>query len=501
MTRHFMLLCCLILLGQFAQAQLFYSTGNGSNGAYTASSNTTLAGGNYNFTDFTIDPGVTVTVTGSAPLIIRCTGNATINGVLQANGGNGGDGVTYSSAGLGGQAVAGGYNGGAGTFSAGSGPITAFDGDGPGGVGNHGMGWSGGGGGGYASNGGTAGPNGGTGGPSNGTIQVTNLPGGSGGGGGSGGYNCGAGGGGAGGGMIAINAGGSISIGAGGSIQTNGGNGGSDGTGNCGGGAGGSGGTIWLAAPSFAHLGTLSSMGGVGGSSMVSGSPYYGTGAAGSEGRIRVDYDGPLVVTGTNLPAIGFHTNIGSIPLPVSIQEFTGYMTGETNSLTWTSSTEINNDYYLLQHSTDGQHFTTIAKVDSRAVSGNSETTLSYQSVHNNPAAGHNYYRLSQVDIDGQMSEYAQVIDVMRDGKGNEMTVYPNPVRDELNWSLYMSQSSVLSIKLMDMSGRMVRNESIEAGKGLFIHSINMTEYPSGVYTLQVSDVKGLNVVKQIRKL
>src|SRR3989338_7822771 len=99
-------------------AQPCFSSGDGTDGGYIASSNTTLAGGTYNFSSFTIDPGVTVTVTGSAPLIVYCTGAATINGILTASGGNGADGVTYTNGGRGGIGVAGGGNGGNGSFSA-----------------------------------------------------------------------------------------------------------------------------------------------------------------------------------------------------------------------------------------------------------------------------------------------------------------------------------------------------------------------------------------------
>lgn len=285
------------------------SSGTGANGAYNATSNTTLTGGTYNYTTFNIDAGVTVTVTGTQPLVIYCTGAATINGSLLANGQNGTDGITFASAGTGGMGVAGGGNGGNGSYSSSLGPIPGTDGSGPGGVGNAGGAWSGGGGAGYATAGAsTSNTSGGFGGPAYGTPQISGTDAGSGGGGGSGGYECGAGGGGGGGGYITIQAL-SINIGATGVISVNGGNGGSDGTGNCGGGGGGSGGSIWLAAPSMTHNGVLTATGGAGGASMVNYSPYYGGGVAGANGRIRLDYSNSLAGTGTSTPAVG-HTGV-----------------------------------------------------------------------------------------------------------------------------------------------------------------------------------------------
>jgi hypothetical protein len=289
------------------------STGTGVDGAYNATSSSTLAGGTYNYTTFNISAGATVTVTGSQPLVIYCTGAATINGSLLANGQNGNNGVTYSNAGTGGMGVAGGGNGGNGTYASSSGPIAGMPGTGPGALTNAGGGWSGGGGAGYATAGVASGSSsGGFGGAAYGTPQISGTDAGSGGGGGSGGYECGAGGGGGGGGYITIQAT-SITIGATGVISVNGGNGGSDGTGNCGGGGGGSGGSIWLAAPSMTHNGVLTATGGLGGASNVPGNPYYGEGGNGADGRIRLDYANALAGTGTSTPAVGYTGNINAV--------------------------------------------------------------------------------------------------------------------------------------------------------------------------------------------
>ena len=119
--------------------------GTGVDGAFLAASNSTLAGGTYNYSSFTINPGVTVSVTGNSPLIIFCTGNVSIQGTLTASGGNGGNGITFSTYGIGGVGVAGGANGGDGVYIGSPNPGSPGFGTGAGGGG---AGWSGGGGGG-----------------------------------------------------------------------------------------------------------------------------------------------------------------------------------------------------------------------------------------------------------------------------------------------------------------------------------------------------------------
>ncbi len=483
---------------QQSSAQLSFNTGTGVDGVYNATSNTTLTGGTYNFTNFTIQPGVVVNVTGSTPLIIRCTGAALIDGQLIANGGNGANGVTYTNGGAGGVGVSGGGNGGGGSFASASGPIDGQDGVGDGSAGNKGRNWSGGGGGGYANNGGNASVSNGIGGPANGNIMVTNLPGGSGGGGGSGGYDCGAGGGGAGGGLVVINAATSITIN--GSISSNGGNGGSDNLGNCGGGAGGSGGTIWLASPSFVHNGLLSAIGGMGGASNVAGNPYFGTGAAGSEGRIRVDYDGPLVTSGTNNPAIGYHTSIVNIPLPVLVGAFWGKQDNEVNEINWNSLSELNSDSYLVQHSTDALKFETITTLKSKSINGNSEALLEYSAVHANPAIGHNYYLLQQMDIDGRIQQVSEMIDILRDQKGNTLSVFPNPFQQEFTCRVHTNSDKILSIQLVDLHGNIINQAKATPLAGQLSYKMNVTNLPQGMYILHVYDGAGFSMKQSINK-
>lgn len=303
--------------------------GNGSNGAYTATTNTTLPSGTYNYTSFTINSGVTVTVTGSQPLIIKSQGTVDIDGALVLNGGDGQSGRRMSGSGCcsycdpngaGYQANPAGGAAGPGGFAGGDGDqgVTGQVGFGPGGGGGGTQVNGSGAGGGYGTAGanGSAGSGGGTplGGSTYGDPQLSVFQGGSGGGAGSGYIANGndGGGGGGGGGAVQIAAP-LIDISATGSISADGGEGG----GGDGAGGGGAGGAIWLQATTLNTSGTLSAVGGAGGCS----SPYSRFGGAGGNGRIRVDY-GSGSVGGSIQPAIGFNGSLsfattGSSTTPV----------------------------------------------------------------------------------------------------------------------------------------------------------------------------------------
>jgi len=294
----------------------------------------------WNFTSLTVATDAIIAFQGSNLPDILVSGDASIGGTINLDGG-GGAAPTAGVFGSGGGSptFAGTMGSGAGGAGGAHGQGGAGGGGGQGCSGGGGGGGNGGGGGGAATTcaggnggiggglGGVAGPNGGRGsdpgtyagqagsngitpgaggggGGSIGTAQndlaVTNntlYPGSGGGGGGSVGISAGGGGGG-GGGVIQVVAGGTLTIT--GNIIANGGTGG---TGFAGGG-GGSGGLIELAAPAVTIAGgtTITARGGVGGTAT---SPSGGGGGQGGLGRIRIAAD-QLTVNSTGLyPAIG----------------------------------------------------------------------------------------------------------------------------------------------------------------------------------------------------
>ncbi|HPI54624.1 MAG TPA: T9SS type A sorting domain-containing protein, partial [Chitinophagaceae bacterium] len=192
--------------------------------------------------------------------------------------------------------------------------------------------------------------------------------------------------------------------------------------------------------------------------------------------------------------------NPNNVPLPITLTQFKGRMVSSHDELTWTTKTEYQNDYFNLQHSTDGQHFTTIEKVMSKAVNGNSEQELNYVVNHTSPKAGHNYYRLQQVDRDGKLSTNAQVVDLYRSNSGSGVSIYPNPVKDVLHIELYASQSQKNTIKLIDMSGRLVKQLQVSSVSGVNNLELNLTDVASGVYTIEVYANDYMMQVSRIRK-
>jgi hypothetical protein len=92
--------------------------------------------------------------------------------------------------------------------------------------------------------------------------------------------------------------------------------------------------------------------------------------------------------------------------LPIELLSFEGVATDTGNLLKWSCATEINNDRFEIERSTDGINWTVIGTVNG---AGNSHTTTNYSFVDNKYQRGFNYYRFRQVDFNG-VFDYSGII-------------------------------------------------------------------------------------------
>ena len=87
----------------------------------------------------------------------------------------------------------------------------------------------------------------------------------------------------------------------------------------------------------------------------------------------------------------------GVVPVSISsfsVQSFRDNMV----LLLWTTEAEVNNDFFEVQHSITGNEFSAISVLKG---GGTTFTSQKYEFVHTFPNQGTNYYRIKQVDING----------------------------------------------------------------------------------------------------
>lgn len=96
---------------------------------------------------------------------------------------------------------------------------------------------------------------------------------------------------------------------------------------------------------------------------------------------------------------------ITPILLPIELTEFTVNKTNEYNVAKWQTSSEYNNSHFILERSTTGE-FTEKDIIGIVDGAGNSDGVINYSYKDLDIPKEINYYRLSQVDYDGNFKQY-----------------------------------------------------------------------------------------------
>jgi len=168
---------------------------------------------------------------------------------------------------------------------------------------------------------------------------------------------------------------------------------------------------------------------------------------------------------------------VNASTLPVELASFLITKNGNTVTATWTTASEINNDYFELEASNDGENWTSIATI--KGV-GNSNNINDYAFEDNNLRGFDiKYYRLKQVDFDGTTS-YSFTRFVQLAAKDGDFDVIQN--ENEIVVTLNYKNASVQTY-LYDMNGNQLVNGIIFSKNTVSFSKNNLA---SGVYMVQV---------------
>lgn len=165
-------------------------------------------------------------------------------------------------------------------------------------------------------------------------------------------------------------------------------------------------------------------------------------------------------------------------PLPISLIDFKGKLVGKTAVLTWSTATELNNDYMAVEHSTDGRSFSEMGRVRG---AGTTQQPQHYSLTDPEPAAGVNYYRLRQVDFDGQY-EYFGPVSVRLAGPQPVLRVYPTATQNQLTLEFTSTKREKGMFLIFNALGQLQRRLPHDGSSTRI--PVDVTALPSGQYTL-----------------
>jgi hypothetical protein len=162
---------------------------------------------------------------------------------------------------------------------------------------------------------------------------------------------------------------------------------------------------------------------------------------------------------------------------PVTFMSFTAEKASQNVVLNWSTASEKNNDYFIVERSTDGIHFDPIGTVKGHGTS-NQINYYTFEDYSFN--SGTVYYRLKQVDFDGKY-EYSKAKPVNVE-LADPVIITNDPSSSQALISFYKKGEATFTI--VDMLGRIVYSGKRVSDESSI--SINKSMLCCGFYIVKV---------------
>lgn len=202
-----------------------------------------------------------------------------------------------------------------------------------------------------------------------------------------------------------------------------------------------------------------------------------------------VNYNSIFNYWEVTIPVNGFsgfyvHTNLFA-PLPITLNYFTGSRQANKHLLSWKANCNANpSATFVLERSADAIHFSNIYSITVSAL----QCSQPFNYTDDDPLAGVNYYRLKMISADGKV-DYSNTIALTSNIKGFDIfSISPNPVTNgNFNLELFSSNATPVTIKIMDMQGRVVDMQQRSVTTGVNSIYFNVDKLAAGSYTISAS--------------
>jgi hypothetical protein len=184
----------------------------------------------------------------------------------------------------------------------------------------------------------------------------------------------------------------------------------------------------------------------------------------------------------------------GSVALPVSSLSINATTKANGVEVSWLVSSDETISNYVVEKSNNGREFNGIATVQSKA----SNNAVNYNFLDVQPLNGVTYYRVKSNDKSG-VAKYSSVVKVKSDKSSATVTLYPNPVKDQLNLIITNGESYTKATAVIrNAQGRSVSQQNVKSTNGNF--SIDVNALAPGLYFITIVNEKGENLVEKFIK-
>jgi len=180
--------------------------------------------------------------------------------------------------------------------------------------------------------------------------------------------------------------------------------------------------------------------------------------------------------------------------LPIELLSFKGSCINGAITLYWETASELNNDYFTIEKSTDAINWELSAIIDGGGTSTQAKN-YSYTDKTISRDADIIYYRLKQTDYDGKNISFPP-IGVAKCNEDVEVLVYPNPASEILFIKSTKTNTSY-ETSLTSSDGKLIFNGLLADE----LISLNISEIAQGIYFLTIIEKEtNKKTVKKIIK-
>jgi hypothetical protein len=189
----------------------------------------------------------------------------------------------------------------------------------------------------------------------------------------------------------------------------------------------------------------------------------------------------------------GGFTESGQLALPVNLLSYEAEKLPAEVELRWTTSSEVNNDFFTIERSKDGIGFEPIGRVKG---SGNTQSTTEYKFIDRASFTGINYYKLRQTDFDGTNEELG--IRAVKGDEDRSFKLYPNPSAGGQVFLSYKADfDETITVQISNIAGELVYRSLWDKNSVLDQHMIDVSQFAGGMYLVQIVG----NGFSQVQKL
>jgi hypothetical protein len=169
------------------------------------------------------------------------------------------------------------------------------------------------------------------------------------------------------------------------------------------------------------------------------------------------------------------------VALPVTWMSFSANVEKGNVQLEWVTTRELNNAYFSVERSTDGNNFAEITKVSGQ---GNTTLTSTYNVTDDAPAAGDNYYRIRQVNYDGTYSYSVTKKVKITKSENGLVSIYPSPAGASIQISVSDVALANTKATIYDMEGHNRIQFALTSG----VQTLDIQKLETGIYFIKLAD-------------